>query len=381
MSDWPIELKLSLVFGVAFGAALLAVPLAAAVGLAVGGTLVDRPRPGEVQRRPISRVGGYGLVAAFFLGLLAGLPILNGVADFFLGEGNVIGLNMVLAEYHKWIGLALGAALLLPFAAWDDARRLPPLPQLIAQLGCAAIPIAFGVRLTTISNPLPFGPDPLNLGILVIPVTVIWIVGMINTMNWLDTMDGLAGGVALISAAVLVAASLMKREGISDTQYTVAVLPLALAGACLGFLVYNFPPARIFMGTSGSMFLGYALGVISIIGGAKIATAVLVLGLPILDTALVIVRRIASGRSPMQGGDGAHLVHRLLRAGLKVRQITLLVYTVTALFGALSVIFVREQRIIAFAMLVVVIGAVLLFAQWSNNRGAKPNVGGMVDAD
>lgn len=365
MSNWQVAFQLLLVFGVAFGAALLCVPLAAAVGMAVGGTLVDRPRPGEVQRRPISRVGGYGLVAAFFLGLVAGLPLLNAASDRFLAEGNLIGLHAVLTEYRKWAGLALGAALLLPFAAWDDARRLPPLPQLFAQIGCAAIPIAFGVRLTSISNPLPFGNDPLNLGIFVVPVTLLWIVGMINTMNWLDTMDGLAGGVALISAAVLVAASLLKRTNFMERQYTVAVLPLALAGACLGFLVFNFPPARIFMGTSGSMFLGYALGVISIIGGAKIATAVLVLGLPILDTALVIVRRIAGGRSPLQGGDGAHLVHRLLAAGLKVRQIALLVYAVTALLGALSVVFVREQRIIAFAALIVVIGTVLLYVQWN----------------
>ncbi|MFN8517578.1 MAG: MraY family glycosyltransferase, partial [Chloroflexia bacterium] len=221
-----------------------------------------------------------------------------------------------------------------------------------------------------------FGPDPFNLGYLVIPITVIWIVGMINTLNWLDTMDGLAGGVALISAGVLVAASLLKRTGsFEQRQYTVAVLALALVGACLGFLVYNFHPARIFMGTSGSMFLGYALGVISIIGGAKIATAVLVLGLPILDTAFVILRRLAAGRSPMQGGDGAHLVHRLLRIGFNVRQITLLVYAVTALFGALSVLFVREQRIIAFAMLALVIGGVFLFVQWNTARSRKSEVG------
>ncbi len=374
MSNWPVEIQLLLVFGVAFGAALLCVPLAAAIGMAVGGTLVDLPRPGEVQRRPISRVGGYGLVAAFFLGLVAGLPVLHDATDFFLRHGSPAEISAIFNEYRKWAGLALGAVFLLPFAAWDDARRLPPLPQLLAQIGCAAIPIAFGVRLTSTSNPLPFGPDPLNLGIFVVPVTLLWIVGMINTMNWLDTMDGLAGGVALISAAVLVAASLLKRTNFMERQYTVAVLPLALAGACLGFLVFNFPPARIFMGTSGSMFLGYALGVISIIGGAKIATAVLVLGLPILDTALVILRRLAGGRSPFQGGDGAHLVHRLLASGLKVRQIALLVYAVTALFGALSVVFVREQRIIAFAALIIVISAVLLYVQWnakSDRREAK----------
>ncbi|HEY8599094.1 MAG TPA: hypothetical protein VIL85_11730, partial [Thermomicrobiales bacterium] len=127
-----------------------------------------------------------------------------------------------------------------------------------------------------------------------------------------------------------------------------------------GFLAYNFPPARIFMGTSGSMFLGYALGVISIIGGAKIATAALVLGLPILDTALVILQRLLGRRSPFQGGDGTHLVHRMRAAGFGVRQIVALVYTLTALFGILSLALVKEQKLIAFAFVGLIIGGILL---------------------
>jgi UDP-GlcNAc:undecaprenyl-phosphate GlcNAc-1-phosphate transferase len=349
------ERQLALIFAVALGAAALLVPLAAAIGLLVGGPLVDRPRPGEVQRRPIGRTGGYGVVAAFFLALAASLPLVERYNP---------------DEYSRLAGLALGAAFLLPFAAWDDAKRLPPLPQLLAQLGCAAVPLAFGVRLDTVSN--PFGvaggagllSEQLRLPLALIgPATILWIVGMITAINWLDTSDGLAGGVSMISAVVLFLASIT----LPQQQYTIALLPLALAGACLGFLVYNFPPARIYMGTSGSMFLGYALGVLSIIGGAKIATAVLVLGIPILDTALVIVQRLAAGRSPMRGGDNAHLVHRLHAAGFSARQIALLLYALTALFGSLSLYLTKAQKFYAFAGIVLVVAGLFLFLK---RRGA-----------
>lgn len=332
----PVWGQLLLVLAVATGTALLAVPLSAAIGAAAG--LIDLPRPGEVQRRPVGRAGGYGIIVAFFLAVIATLPF----AD-----------RIDLSEFSRLAGLAFGAALLVPFAAWDDARRLGPLPQLAAQIGCAAIPLAFGVRLQSIAS--PFGGQVPLPALLVLPATLFWIVGMINTLNWIDTMDGLAGGVAMISAFVLFGNSLL------NGQYTIALLPLALGGACLGFLVYNFPPARIFMGTGGSMFLGYALGVLAIIGGAKIATAALVLGVPILDTALVILQRLAGGRSPFHGGDGRHLVHRLLLAGLRVRQIALLLYALTALFGTLSLVLQKAQKFYAFAALAVALSLLFVF--------------------
>ena len=336
-------LQMLLIFAVALGGALLAVPLAAAIGGAVGGALVDRPRPGEIQRHPIARTGGYGIIAAFFLALVVSLPLTDRSYDHY-------------REYAALAGLALGAAILLPFAAWDDAKRLPPLPQLLAQIACALVPVLYGVRIDQIAD----RDVPLWLAL---PLSVVWIVGMINALNWLDTMDGLAGGVSLIGAFVLFGASIVQRGpgGKLDPQNSIALLGLALAGACSGFLVYNFPPARIFMGTSGSMFLGYALGTISIIGGAKIATAILVLGLPILDTALVILQRLFGRRSPFQGGDGAHLVHRLVAAGYGVRQIVALVYTLTALFGILSLSLVRGQKIVGFLLLAAIMGG-LLFA-------------------
>ena len=343
MTTLPVQVQLLLVFAVATGGALALVPLSARVGAAVG--LIDLPRPGEVQRRPVGRAGGYGIIAAFFLALAVSIPI----AERFP------------SEFPALAGLTLGAALLVPFAAWDDARRLGPLPQLAAQVACAAVPIAFGIRMTEISN--PFGATLELPSWLVVPATLLWIIGMINTLNWIDTMDGLAGGVALIGALVLCAKSLLQigPTGLREPQYTIAMLLLALAGACVGFLTYNFPPARIFMGTGGSMFLGYALGVLSIIGGAKIATAALVLGVPILDTALVILQRLAGRRSPFRGGDGRHLVHRLLAAGLSVRQITVLLYVLTALVGSLALRLLKADKFYAFAGMVLAVGLLFLF--------------------
>jgi UDP-GlcNAc:undecaprenyl-phosphate GlcNAc-1-phosphate transferase len=351
-----VPAQMVLIFAVAFVGALIGVPLAAAVGSAVGGGLVDKPRPGEMQRRPISRTGGYGIVAAFFLALAVSIPIADRSFD--------------TNEYSRLTGLALGAAILVPFAAWDDAKRLPPLPQLVAQIVCALVPVLFGVHIARISN--------LNVpAVIVVPLSVIWIVGMINALNWLDTMDGLAGGVSLIGAFVLYGASLLQRgpEGEFPQQNTIALLGLALAGACAGFLAFNFPPARIFMGTGGSMFLGYALGVISIIGGAKIATAVLVLGLPLLDTALVILQRILGGRSPLQGGDSAHLVHQMHIAGLNVRQIVGIVYTLTALFGMLSLFLVRGGKVIGFLVVAAIVGGLLLLLRRRNAQVAAGRQG------
>lgn len=362
---WPAHM--AVVFAVAFCGALALVRLSAAIGAAIGGPLVDKPRPGEMQRRPTSRTGGYGIVAAFLLAVAASIPIAN-------WDRADLGWRGTLA------GVAAGALFLVPFAMWDDYKRLPPLPQLVAQIGCAAIPLFFGIRLDSVSN--PFGDTSFSLpAVIAVGATLFWIVGMINAFNWLDTIDGMAGGIAMIGALVLFAASLLQRKpgGEPDPQYTIALLPLALAGACLGFLVYNFPPASLFMGTGGSMFLGYALGVLSIIGSVKIATAVLVFGIPILDTALVIVQRLARGRSPMQGGDDAHLIHRLVKAGLSVRQIVLLFYTLTALFGTLSVALTKAQKFYGFAAIAVAVGALLLFLKrrgallppLSEDRGSK----------
>lgn len=334
--------QMATIFLLALLTALVLTPLAARWSRSKG--LLDWPRPGEVQRQPIPRAGGHGIYLAFVLAVLASLLLAPRDAG----------------ELHRIAGLLLGVAVLVPFAIWDDFKRLGPLPQLIGQLATALVPVLFGITISSISNPWsppPFGAPVLLPAWIAVPATIAWLVLLMNSMNWLDTMDGLAGGVGVIASIILALVSL------SLHQSTIALLPLALAGACLGFVPYNFNPARVFMGTTGSMFIGYALGVVAIIGGAKIATTVLVLGVPVLDALLVIVQRSLSGRHPWRGGDNAHLVHRLLGIGLTQRKIALLVYALCALFGWLATSLIRSEKLYAFAALAVVLGVLIFYVR------------------
>jgi len=329
-------------FGVALLLSLTLTPLAAAWSRRMG--LVDRPRPGELQRRAIPRAGGHGIYLAFVVATLLSLLLAPREAG----------------ELRRVAGLLLGVAVLVPFAVWDDFKRLGPVPQLVGQLLAATVPVLFGITINSVSN--PFGPPPFGGQIplatwVAVPATIAWLVLMMNSMNWLDTMDGLAGGVGAIAAVILFFVCISLR------QATIALLPLALAGACLGFVPYNFNPARVFMGTTGSMFLGYALGVVSIIGGAKIATTMLVLGVPVLDALLVILQRSWAGRHPWRGGDNAHLIHRLHGIGLTQRRIALLVYAICALFGWLATSLIRTQKFYAFGALAVVLAALIYYVR------------------
>lgn len=334
--------QMALVFAVAFGASLVLTPLAARLSVAVG--LVDQPRPGEVQRGAVPRAGGHGIYLSFVIAVLISL---------------LLGPRQPL-ETWRVLGLLLGVAVLVPCAVWDDFKRLGPLPQLLAQLLTALVPVLFGITISSVSNPFappPFGGLILLPAFVAVPATMAWLVLMMNSMNWLDTMDGLAGGVGAIAALILFLVSVSLR------QSTIALLPLALAGACLGFIPYNFNPARVFMGTTGSMFIGYAIGVIALIGGAKIASTMLVLGVPVLDALLVIAQRSFSGRHPWRGGDNAHLVHRLLGVGMTQRKIALLVYALCALFGFLATSLIRSEKFIAFGALAVVLGVLIFYVR------------------
>jgi UDP-GlcNAc:undecaprenyl-phosphate GlcNAc-1-phosphate transferase len=299
---------LAAVFVVTLATSVALTPLARSLGVRLG--MVDHPRPGELQAWPRSRSGGYGLVAAFALGLLVSL--------FLIPRSDP-------SEWTRLLGFVVGLLVVIVVAYFDDRLRMGALPQLVGQVLAALLPIPFGLMVADLSNPLG-QTVPLPLAFAV-PLTVLWVVGMINTVNWLDAVDGLAGGVALIAALVLLARTL------DLGQYSVAVLPLALVAACLGFLPFNFSPARVFMGTSGSMFLGYALAMLAIFGGAKLATAAMVLGLPLLDAAFVVIQRLHAGRSPFRGGDHAHLTHKLALRGWGVRRIVLTLYAASLALG------------------------------------------------
>ncbi len=327
--------------------------------------LYDPIDPRKLHTRPMSRLGGVAIFAGFSLALLL---------SFLLTRGSY-GLVRDSYENLRLVLLLVGATMLWVVSLLDDVYDLPALPRLIWQFICALVAVgpylweqtlhqpadqARGIIFTAFNNPI--GGGQINFHEqspwLAIVVTVLWIVGMVNTVNWIDGLDGLAAGVTLIAAAILAIHTW------TLGQHTVVLLPLALAGACVGFLPYNFHPARIFMGDSGAMVLGYLLAIVAIIGGAKLASALLVLGIPILDGVwMVLYRRYSGGRA--SAADRRHLHHRLLDLGLSQRQVVLFYYTVSALFGAIALLVPAGYRLLklgAFGVLVLLLAGVLFYA-------------------
>jgi UDP-GlcNAc:undecaprenyl-phosphate/decaprenyl-phosphate GlcNAc-1-phosphate transferase len=334
-----IEVWFASIVAVAFATVIPLVLIAERVGTRLG--LVDRPRRGEVQQFILPRTGGYAVIFAFWAAVLASFTF-PPAQDVRLPADNV-----------RLIGVLLGSLALLPLAMVDDARRLGPFPQILGQSLAAMIPVCFGLRMDEVAT--PFGvltvPDPLAG-----PLAAFWVVAMINAINLLDTMDGLASGVAAIASGVLFLRSVW------FGQASIAVLPAALCGACLGFLTRNWSPSRIILGSSGALFIGYALGVITVIGGVKIGTAFLVLAVPILDVAWVAYRRAVKGRSPVRGGDDEHLPHRLRMLGMGDRSIVLTVYSVCAVIGAAVLLTHSALPTIEKAYLVAVVVVSVLLA-------------------
>ncbi len=294
-----------------FLAALLLASLTTSltIRLATRWGFLDQPAPRRVHCKPTPRHGGIPLCLAFLAALAVTIPF----------------QRTDPTEPIKLVGLALGLTIVAVVGAYDDARELGPLPQFVAQFLAAGIAVATGIVIDRITNPL--GPD-FVLAWFAVPFTFFWIVGMMNTINWLDGLDGVAGGVALIASAILFFHTLELK------QFSLALLPLALAGAVLGFMLFNFPPAKIFLG-SGAPLLGFILAVLSLIGGTKAGTALLVLAIPILDVAWQILNRVRAGHSPFEA-DRGHLHHRLYDLGVSNRAIVALYYALTAAFGILA---------------------------------------------
>jgi len=280
---------------------------------------VDRPEERRVHERLTPTAGGLAIYIAFWVAL--GVAVL--VAHF---------LTHQPLDLAGGGGILIGATLLLGLCLLDDIYGLHPAPRLIGQILVAIIAFQWGVRIEGLTNPLAlFGQHSyMAVGWLSGPLTVLWIVFVINAINWLDGLDGLAAGVCAIAAASL---AIMAA---SANMLVVATMGAALAAASLGFLRYNFIPARIFMGDTGAMFLGFVLACLSVMGAFKIPTAIavvvplLVLGVPIYDAIATVFRRARAGK-PIYNADKTHLHHRLLDRGLTATQTVLLIYAVTIL--------------------------------------------------
>ena len=318
----PVALNLLHPLAVGFFFSLGLTPLAIRIGKRL--RLIDRPHGPYIDVRPLVRVGGVVIFVSFALTALIFLPLDKHLSALLLG-----GL---------WLAVV---------GTVDDVFNLSPLVLGVSHLAAALILVWGGVGINFISNPLAFlaGPQIFQLNIGKIPFadffTLVWVFALINIVDWLDGLDGLASGVGVIASAVILGISL-----IFHTPAT-AILSLALGGVLLGFLLFNFSPAKILLG-SGGYLLGFFLAALSIYSGGKIATALLVLALPILDTSIVLIHRFRRGQ-PLHLGDKTHLHHRLLEKGLSVRQVVLLEWGLCGLLGAVAVLLTGWKKLLAIA--------------------------------
>jgi UDP-GlcNAc:undecaprenyl-phosphate GlcNAc-1-phosphate transferase len=306
--------------------------------------IVDRPDARRVNTVPIPRAGGVAVAVAFLV-VGAGFVILNERVGW-------VPEVLTIAD-GDMLALFLGGAAAAVIGAVDDLYDLRARYQLAGQLGLAALAIVLGIGVEVVANPFGSGVIRFNEAFS-IGFTVFWIVGMINSINWIDGLDGLSSGVALIAAVTLGIISLTTQV----SQPLIAVLCFALAGALAGFLRWNFHPAAIFAGTSGVQFVGYTLAVLSILGSAKVAVALLVLGVPIIDTFWIIVRRLQEGRSPFSP-DRSHIHHRLLDLGLSHQKTVLAIYAICAGLAVIAMVLSEVQQLYAFLGVVVVSGLIL----------------------
>lgn len=280
------------------------------------------------------------------------IPLLGGIAIYIS-----FGLTMILKKGtldKSDVGILIGATIIVIGGLIDDLKDLRPRFKLLFQIGAAAILIFFGVNIISITNPFPIGNLYLDLGYWSIPLTIIWVVGITNALNLIDGVDGLAAGVAFIcSATIFVIAVLNGRR-------EAALLTAVLSGSIFGFLPYNFNPASIFMGDTGSQLLGFLLAAISLEGTIKSATTfaiavpILAFGLPIYDTLFAMIRRKVNGKPIMQA-DRGHLHHRLLDMGLSQKQVVIIMYLISIVLGGISIIAMQASTPRSYFLLTVVI--------------------------
>jgi len=273
----------------------------------------------------------------------------------------------------QYRGMLLGAVVIVVLGIFDDIHSLRATFKFVVQIVAALIAVFSGNVISAISNPNIFSQNPVwELGWLAYPVTVIWIVAITNSVNLIDGLDGLACGVSTISSMTMLVIALV----VADLP--VALLMAALAGGSIGFLPYNLNPAKIFMGDTGSTFLGYVLAVVSIQGLFKFyaiisfAVPFLMLGLPIFDTAFAFIRRIAHGQSPMHA-DRSHVHHRLIDMGFSQKQAVAVLYVISAILGLSAVVLATTNALKAMLVLLALCAAGAVAARIYTHNNDKKN--------
>lgn len=337
------ELAFAIIFLLSFSVSLGLVPLARWLSYRLGA--LSHPGGRRHESEPMPRLGGIAIFGGFMIAVIAAqfLPVPRQDPN----------------EIIRFIGLLLGSIFCFVFWLLDDIFDFNWFKQALGQIIAAAIAILFLIFIEFFNNPFTGNQTGTWPFAVTVVLTMFWIAMMINTVNFLDGLDGLSAGVAVIAGLMLFVNS---AYNVSPAQTSVAFLPLAMTGACLGLLMYNFYPARIYLG-GGAPLLGFWLATLSIIGGAKMATILLVMGLPLMDAAWQAFDRLLRGQNPMQG-DRGHVHFRLLDSGiLSHRQIVIAYYLFCAFFGVLT-LFLESQlyKFIAFAVMLglIVLGFAIL---------------------
>lgn len=350
-------------FAIAFIVAFSATPIARKLAFKFGAIDV----PGEerkIHKRPVALMGGLAIIAGFVVSIL------------FEVVGDWIGVPGLIETNMQFKGMFAGLLIILVMGILDDIFTLNAKIKFIFQLAAAIIVVATGTVIQGITN--PFIKETIQLSsYIAYPLTLIWIVGVTNAINLMDGLDGLAAGVSTISSLSLFIVAIMIGEPIVATS--VAVMTAALAGSTLGFLPYNFNPAKIFMGETGAASLGFILGVLSIQGFLKayaaiaVAVPLLVLGLPIFDTLFAVIRRVVN-RKCIYKADKGHLHHRLINMGLSEKQSVFVLYTVSAVLGLCAIVLADKGALKAVILVASVSGFVIAGVRYMSEIDSSEEV-------
>ncbi|MBE6030304.1 MAG: undecaprenyl/decaprenyl-phosphate alpha-N-acetylglucosaminyl 1-phosphate transferase [Clostridiales bacterium] len=351
-------------FLTAFILAFACTPLAIKIAPKIGA--IDIPKDNRrMHTKAMPRFGGM----AIFIGVMASIVLTTYVIFPMFCEAFLVKYpqaELIPQPVEKMTGVIAGGILIYIVGVIDDLKSMPAKVKFLAQILCGTVAYAFGVRINFVAA-LGFADGHIFFaGIVSYIITVIWIVGITNTVNLIDGLDGLSAGLSAIASLCLAYTAYI------HGSYLTSFAMLALAGGALGFLPYNFHPAKIFMGDGGSLFLGFMLATNSIVGPVKSATVmaligpVLVLGVPIFDTAFAILRRLINKR-PIMEADKGHLHHRLMQAGLGQRRSVLTLYGIGGVMGVAAVLFSRNLYVETLGLVGVAAMYIYVFLTEANN--------------
>ena len=363
--------NISIAFLLALIATFMVTPYSIRIAKKIGA--VDIPKDDRrMRRKAMPKLGGIAIVAGFVISFFYLISVMH-----IEGSINLFDSNMYL---RKVIGIGIGILIILITGILDDTRTLKPLQKLAGQVLAAIVVVAFGLKIENINIPY-FTELGLSNEVSIV-ATIIWIVGITNAINLIDGLDGLSSGIALISCV-----SLLIIFALNYSPMIAILMITSLIGALVGFLPFNFAPAKTFLGDTGSNFLGYILSIISVLGLAKTYTAVVIalpmlaLGLPIFDVSWAIIRRFAKGKSikAIFMADKGHLHHRLVSVGFSQKQTVLVMYVMSAALGLFAIIILESGIWKALSYLLMVIAAMFLgyrnFLMLKEEKGEKYECG------